>query len=49
MKYVSTLISVVDMEMEMVVRRFKATGMTDEQVADRMHVPLDYVLGYLKR
>lgn len=36
-------------DMEMVVRRFKATGMTDEQVAERMHVPLDYVLGYLKK
>lgn len=33
--------------MEMVVKRFKNTGMTDEQVAKRMHVSLEYVQGYL--
>ena len=33
--------------MEMVVKRFKNTGMTDEQVAERMHVSLEYVQGYL--
>lgn len=35
-------------DMEMVVKRFKNTGMTDEQVAERMDVPLEYVQGYLK-
>lgn len=45
MKYVSTLISVKDMEM--VVKRFKNIGMTDEQVANRMGVPLAYVQSYL--
>lgn len=35
-------------DMEMVVRRFKDSGMTEEQVAERMHVPLKYVQGYLK-
>lgn len=33
--------------MEVVVKRFKNTGMTDEQVAERMHVSLEYVQGYL--
>lgn len=33
--------------MEIVVKRFKNTGMTDEQVAERMNVPLEYVQGYL--
>lgn len=35
-------------DMEMVVKRFKETGMSDVQVAERMGVPLDYVLSYLK-
>lgn len=35
-------------DMEMVVKRFKNTGMTDEQVAERIDVPLEYVQGYLK-
>ena len=34
-------------DMEMVVKRFKNTGMTEEQVAERMRVPLEYVQGYL--
>lgn len=33
--------------MEIVVKRFKNTGMTDEQVAERMDVSLEYVQGYL--
>ena len=36
-------------DMEMVVKRFKSMGLTDAQVAERMHVPLEYVQGYLKR
>ena len=35
-------------DMEKVVKRFKASGMTDEQVAERMKVSLEYVQGYLK-
>ena len=35
-------------DMEIVVKRFKNLGMTDEQVAERMNVPLEYVQGYLK-
>ena len=35
-------------DMEMVVKRFKNSGMTEVQVAERMHVPLEYVLGYLE-
>lgn len=35
-------------DMEMVVKRFKNTGMTNEQVAERMHVPLNYVKEYLE-
>ena len=35
-------------DMEMVVKRFIATGMTEVQVAERMNVPLEYVQGYLK-
>lgn len=31
-------------DMGAVVRRFKDSGMTDEQVAERMDVPLEYVL-----
>lgn len=34
-------------DMEMVVKRFKNSGMTEEQVAERMKVPLEYVQGYL--
>ncbi len=34
-------------DMEMVVKRFKNSGMTEEQVAERMGVPLEYVQGYL--
>ncbi|MBE5877507.1 MAG: glyoxalase [Lachnospiraceae bacterium] len=34
-------------DMEMVVKRFKDSGMTEEQVAERMNVPLEYVQGYL--
>ena len=33
--------------MEIVVKRFKNTGMTDEQIAERMHVSLEYVQSYL--
>ena len=36
-------------DMEMVVKRFKNTGMTDEQVAARMKVPVEYVQGYLSK
>ena len=35
-------------DMEMVVRRFINSGMTEEQVAQRMHVSLEYIKGYLK-
>lgn len=35
-------------DMEMVVMRFKETGMSDAEVAERMGVPLDYVQSYLK-
>lgn len=35
-------------DMEMVVMRFINSGMTEEQVAQRMHVSLEYVKGYLK-
>lgn len=35
-------------DMAMVVRRFMDTGMTEEQVAERMKVPLSYVQGYLR-
>lgn len=31
-------------DMSVVVRRFKDGGMTDEQVAERMDVPLEYIL-----
>lgn len=32
--------------METVVKRFRNAGMTDEQVAERMDVPLEYVRGF---
>lgn len=35
-------------DMEMVVKRFKNSGMTEVEVAERMNVPLEYVLGYLE-
>ena len=35
-------------DMAMVVKRFKDEGMSEEQVAERMKVPLSYVQGYLK-
>lgn len=35
-------------DMEMVVRRFIDAGMSDEQTAERMGVPLEYVKNYLK-
>lgn len=35
--------------MEMVVKRFRDSGMTDEQVAERMDVPLEYVRGFPNR
>jgi len=34
--------------MDMVARRFREDGMTDEQIAVRMDVPPDYVQGLLK-
>ncbi len=33
--------------MEMVVKNFIDSGMTEVQIAERMHVPLTYVQGYL--
>lgn len=35
-------------DMTQVVRRFAADGMSEEQVAERMDVPIDYVRGCLK-
>ena len=35
-------------DMGMVVKRFIDSGMTEEQVAERMKVPLEYVQGYLQ-
>jgi len=32
--------------METVVKRFRNAGMTDEQIAERMDVPLEYVANY---
>ncbi len=34
--------------MDVVINRFRDTGMTDEQVAKRMDVPLEYVCGFPK-
>ena len=34
-------------DMKMVVMRFINSGMTNEQVAERMRVPLEHVQGYL--
>ena len=34
--------------METVVKRFQSTGMTETQIADRMHVPLEYVQDFLQ-
>ena len=35
--------------METVVKRFRDSGMTDGQVAERMDVPLEYVRGFPNR